>query len=109
MKILIDENLDRRLAHQFPEYDVKTVQQMNWSGAKNGQLLKLMKGKFDVLITADQNLITQQSKALTNEIAVIVLKALKAPTNRLKDHIVLIPKVKQALLEIKKGEAICIQ
>ncbi len=106
MKILIDENLDRHLANQLSDYEVKTVQQMNWTGAKNGQLLKLMKGKFDVLITADQNLIMQQSKTLANEIAVIVLKA---PTNRLKDHIPLIPKIKQALSEIKKGEAICIQ
>jgi predicted nuclease of predicted toxin-antitoxin system len=41
MKILIDENLDRRLANQFPEYDVKTVQQMNWSGAKKRTTIEI--------------------------------------------------------------------
>ncbi|MFQ3598092.1 MAG: DUF5615 family PIN-like protein [Chloroherpetonaceae bacterium] len=106
MNILLDENVDKRLANQFQVYNIKTVQQMGWAGKKNGELLKLMKDVFDVFITADQNLTSQQGKILTSEIAIIVLKARR---NRLKDHLPLIPNIKQALLDIKKGQVICVQ
>lgn len=95
MTILLDENLDKRLANQLQAYNIKTVQQMGWAGMKNGQLLQVMKDKFDVFITADQNL--------------IAIMVLKAKTNRLKDHLPLIPKIQQALSEIKKGQVICVQ
>ncbi len=106
MTILLDENLDKRLANQLQAYSIKTVQQMGWAGMKNGQLLQVMKDKFDVFITADQNLISQQNNALVSEIAIIVLKA---KTNRLKDHLPLVPKIQQALSEIEKGQVICVQ
>ena len=57
MRVLLDENLPKRLKLDLPEYDVFTVRDMGWSGVKNGELLKLMlKNNFEILITFDKNL-----------------------------------------------------
>lgn len=53
MKILLGECIDRKLAREFPGYEVKTVPQMGWAGVKNGQLLTLAELEFDVFITVD--------------------------------------------------------
>ncbi len=56
MKLLLDESLPRRLKQDLAEFDVKTVQDMNWSGKSNGELLSLAADNFNVLITTDQNI-----------------------------------------------------
>lgn len=43
MKILLDENLPRKLKTDLgSEFDVKTVRDMGWLGKRNGELLGLM-------------------------------------------------------------------
>lgn len=63
MKILLDENLPRKLKAGFgPDLEVKTVRDMNWLGKKNGELLGLMVlNEFDILVTIDKNLRHQQN------------------------------------------------
>ncbi len=62
MKLLIDENLPKRLKLDFPEHEVYTVRDKNWNGKKNGELLQLMiDNNFDVLLTFDKNLQYQQN------------------------------------------------
>ena len=39
MKILIDEDLDIRLRHLFPDYETYTVDYMGWKGLSNGAML----------------------------------------------------------------------
>ncbi len=58
MKILLDENLPRRLKADFgPDFEVHTVRDMNWLGKKNGELLGLIVlTGFDIFITVDKNL-----------------------------------------------------
>lgn len=56
MKLLLDECIDRKLAREFPGYEVKTVPQMGWAGVKSGQLLALAEAEFNVFITGDRNL-----------------------------------------------------
>ncbi len=73
MKLLLDECIDRRLAREFPEQDIRTVWQMGWSGTKNGKLLTLAEKEFDVFITVDRNLSFEQNLPKFN-IAVVVLK-----------------------------------
>lgn len=46
MKILLDECIDRKLAREFVEHDVKTVPQMGWAGIKNGELLSLAEAEL---------------------------------------------------------------
>lgn len=62
MKLLIDENLPKRLKQDFVEHEIFTVRDKGWNSKKNGELLELMTAEnFDVLITFDQNLEHQQN------------------------------------------------
>lgn len=54
MRILLDENVPRKLKQAFPELIVATVGEMGWAGVRNGELLKLAENVFDVLITVDK-------------------------------------------------------
>ena len=75
MKLLIDENLPKKLKIDFPEYEIFTVSDMGWNSKKNGELLKLMLEKeFDTLLTFDKNLQYQQNFA-KYPITVFVLNA----------------------------------
>lgn len=57
MKLLLDENLPKRLKIDFPNHEVFTVREMGWNGIKNGDLLQLMLAEaFDALLTFDKNL-----------------------------------------------------
>jgi predicted nuclease of predicted toxin-antitoxin system len=75
MKLLLDENLPKRLKTDFPDHEIYTVRELGWNGIKNGQLLQLMlENNFDALLTFDKNLQHQQNfKKYT--IAVFVLSA----------------------------------
>ena len=54
MKILIDENLDVRLRHLFPDYETYTVEYMGWKGLPNGELLSTADSAgFALLITGE--------------------------------------------------------
>jgi predicted nuclease of predicted toxin-antitoxin system len=89
MKILLDESLPRRLNKDFKGHQVKTVPEAGWQGKKNGELIKLMDGKFDIFITADQNL--QYQLNLRNTTTPIII--LQSPSNRYEDLRKLVTKV----------------
>lgn len=101
MKLLWDECIDRRLARELVDCEVRTVPQMGWAGIKNGQLLTLAETEFDVFITVDRNLSFQQNLPQFN-IAVIVLQS---PSNRLADLKPLAPKILAAVATVAKGQA----
>ena len=62
MKLLLDENLPKRLKFLFPNHQVFTVREKQWNGIKNGKLLSLMLGEnFDALLTFDKNMEHQQN------------------------------------------------
>ena len=42
MKLLLDENLPKRLKQDFTQHEVFTVRDKGWNGIKNGDLLNLM-------------------------------------------------------------------
>lgn len=65
MKILFDENFPRSLnKHFYKIHTVFTVQEMRWSGKKNGELVQLLlSNDFEVLLTADKNFHIQQNIA----------------------------------------------
>ena len=94
MKLLLDENLPKKLKRDFPEHNISTVSDNGWNSKKNGELLTLMiANNFDVLITFDQNLEHQQNFD-TYPITVLVLIASKNTYEMLS---VLIPKIKTKL------------
>lgn len=77
------------------------VQQLGWSGIKNGRLLQLAEeNDFSVLITADQRLKYQQNLK-GQKLAIIVL-----PYNRRKWMPLLVPAIVAALDRIKSGDYI---
>jgi predicted nuclease of predicted toxin-antitoxin system len=104
MKILLDECIDRRLAKELPDYDVKTVPQMGWAGVKNGQFLTLTASEFAVFITVDRNLSFQQNLPQF-EIAVIILQV---QSNRLSDLKPLVPRVLDVLATVIQGKTILV-
>jgi hypothetical protein len=64
IRLLLDENLDWRLANMLAGFDVKTIREMGWLGKKNGELMKLLgENGFAVFLTADKNLPFQQNLA----------------------------------------------
>ena len=83
MKLLLDENLPRRLRWMFGEgYEVFTMQNMKWLGKKNGDLLGSMTLRgFDALVTNDQSLPKQQNVARFP----IKIFVLNSKSNRLED------------------------
>lgn len=65
MKILLDENLPKKLKINFgAEHEVFTVREKGWNGKQNGELLGLLTlGGFDAFVTIDKNLQHQQNLA----------------------------------------------
>ena len=62
MRLLLDENLPKKLKKDFSEHQIFTISDKGWTGKSNGILLQLMTvEKFDALITFDQNLQHQQN------------------------------------------------
>jgi predicted nuclease of predicted toxin-antitoxin system len=62
MKLLLDENLPKRLKTDFPQHEIFTVRDKGWNSKKNGELLELMLAEnFNVLLTFDRNLEHQQN------------------------------------------------
>ena len=92
MRLLLDENLPKRLKIDFPEHEIYTVRDRGWNGIKNGELLELLMGNdFDALLTFDKNLQHQQNFAKYS-MAVFVLSA---NINSYEELTKLTPKVKE--------------
>ncbi len=102
MKVLLDECVPRKLRRAIETHEVYTVTETGWSGLKNGELLALAEGRFDVFLTVDQNLIFQQNLKRFN-IGIILMVA---RNNRLKTLLPLMAKVNEALEEVKAGQVV---
>jgi predicted nuclease of predicted toxin-antitoxin system len=102
VRILLDESLPRPLTRLLPGHEVRTVSAVGWTGNRNGELLKLAAGSFDVFVTADQNLEHQQNLGAL-PIAVVVLIV---PTNRIESLQPLIPALLRALETVTPRELI---
>ena len=73
MKILIDENLPKKLKQDLSLHSVFTVRDKGWQSKTNGDLIQLMlEDNFDLLITFDQNLQYQQN-LIKYPIAILVI------------------------------------
>ena len=94
MKLLLDENLPKKLKLDFPEHEIYTVSDKKWNSKKNGELLKLMLEEgFDALFTFDKNLQFQQNFE-KYPIAVVVLNAVDNAYVTLNE---LVPQIKEIL------------
>jgi hypothetical protein len=100
MRILIDECLPRKLKRELVAHEVSTVQEMGWSGVKNGALLRLMSGQFEVFVTIDGNLAYQQNMSAVDIIVIV----LKAPNNKIESLLPLMSDVQKALNTLQAGD-----
>ena len=100
MRILLDECVPRRFGRALPEHEVRTVPEMGWASFRNGALLAVASGRFDVLLTTDQRLSYQQDVPKL-AIAVVVLVARR---NKLEHLLPLVPDLRTVLQEVKSGQ-----
>jgi hypothetical protein len=103
MRVLLDECLPRRLKSAITGHEVSTVPEMGWAGLLDRDVLEAAAAHFDAFITVDRVISGRPLSSLPPVLAVI---ALVAPSNRLSDLIVLIPKIHEALEIIQPGQVI---
>ena len=104
MKILLDENVHNKLKFRFPNHDVLTVRDMEWTGKRNGELMKLILDvEFDLLITLDKGFEHQQNFA-NYPIPVLILNVKRS------DYEFLLPLIDKirVLLENELSEGITV-
>jgi predicted nuclease of predicted toxin-antitoxin system len=102
VRVLLDEDLDVRLRHHLGEgVEAVTVEHQGWKGLKNGELLRRAAEEFDVLLTMDEQLPSQQSLRQF-DVAVVILRA---KSKALTDLVELMPEVRARLAEFGRGQA----
>ena len=102
MKILIDECLPRALKRHLRDHECRTVQEMGWSGKKNGELLTVAVGEQFVLVTIDQGMEHQQNFAVRN----IALLVIEAASNQIEDLVPIMPAALAVLDNIEPGSVV---
>jgi predicted nuclease of predicted toxin-antitoxin system len=102
MKILIDECLPAEISEKFAElgHECQTAREAGFGSKKNGELLTVAEGRWDVLVTSDKNIRFQQNMS-GRKIAILVLRA---RSTRISDLVPLIPACVQILGAIRPGE-----
>ena len=104
-RVLLDENLPRKLRRDFPEFALRTVQEEGWASYKNGHLLERAQVNFDALLTADRRLQFQQNLARYNIGVVVILtvslryRTIQAATEQ----------IRVALASVRPGELLHVQ
>lgn len=100
MRILLDENIPVQLRDIFHRHTVASVNDsaVGWKNIANGRLLLEMEDKFDLLITADRNIYSQQNLS-GRHICILVL-----PTNRRKDVLALASRIIEVVDGMSAGE-----
>ena len=64
MRLLLDENVPKKLKHDLVGHDVYTVREMRQNGNEDQDILQFLSDfNFDALITCDKNLRFQQNLA----------------------------------------------
>jgi hypothetical protein len=103
VRVLFDTYVPQPLRKSLPGHTIKTAQEMGWDRLRNGELIRMAEGSFDVLITSDQKLKYQQNLS-GRAIGIIVL-----PTNHLRAVLKLASKIAVELPEVSPGVLLEIQ
>ena len=100
MRILLDENVDRRLKRDFAEgHEVLTVAEVGWAGKRNGELLRLAEKRFDIFVTTDKGIPHQQNVSRFD----LAVALLRAKSNAYEDLAPLVDEVEAKLESILPG------
>ncbi len=103
MRILLDECVNPRGKAAFPNHEAKTVIDMAWRGATNGELLAQAEAhNVTVFVTIDQSLRYQQNLAARKLGFVVV----KVPDNNIKFYRPLFNELNEAAESVNAGQVI---
>ena len=98
MRVLFDQGTPVPLRNYLGEHKVATAAEMGWSRLSNGQLLDAAENQFDVLITTDQALRSQQNLR-DRKLAVLILPFASWPRLKLNAE-----KIVSCVGALKAGE-----
>jgi predicted nuclease of predicted toxin-antitoxin system len=101
MRILIDECLPAGLRGTLAAlgHECQTVRKAGFGSKKNGEFLTLAEGRWDVLLTDDQNIKYQQNMKLRS-VSILILRA---KSNRMLDLLPLMPACSEASFLLSPG------
>ena len=99
MRVLLDACVPKGLRRSLAGHEVQTAHEMGWGDLDNGNLLDAMQGAFEVLVTVDKRLPSQQH-VKDRPLGVAVLRA---NSNRLADLLPLVPALLAALSTLEPG------
>lgn len=87
-KLLLDENLPKKLARYFSaEFEVTSVPDLGWQSKTNGELLSAIDdAQIEFLITADRNLQFQQNLEKYS-VKIVVLETVDTRLKYLLGHV----------------------
>jgi hypothetical protein len=91
VKILLDECVPSPLRKLLVGHESHAAQEMGWKSIKNGDLLALAEGKFDLFLIADQGLAYEQNlrgrRIAILELSTNRLRAIQAAAVQLHDAV----------------------
>ena len=81
MRIVFDQGTPAPLRNALSGHSVATAFELGWSSLANGDFLRAAEARFDLLITTDQNLRSQQN-LVGRRLAILVLPTTSWPEIR---------------------------
>jgi predicted nuclease of predicted toxin-antitoxin system len=102
VRVLLDACLPHQLKSHIKGHKIWTARERGWNMLSDKQLLSILAGEIDILITADKNL-ANQNRIQGREFAVVILRA---KTNQLKHLLQLLPQLEAALKRAVPGALI---
>jgi len=91
VKILLDECVPSPLRKLLVGHECHTAQEMGWKSIRNGDLLAMAEGKFDLFITAGQGLAYEQNlrsrRIAILELSTNKLRAIQTAAGQLQDAV----------------------
>ncbi|MGA7906707.1 MAG: DUF5615 family PIN-like protein [Candidatus Sulfotelmatobacter sp.] len=106
MKLLLDECVPRKFKASLltGEHECVTVPEAGFAGKKNGELLGLAEGKFEVFITLDEGFRYQQNLS-GRKIAILLIRA---KSNRLADLLPWAEACRKAISTLRPGQIVLV-
>ncbi len=100
MRVLLDDQLPVDLGPELHGHQVDTVVGRGWTGGKNSDLLRRMRGDYDVLVTMDRGVEFQHNIPALPYGVVLV----RAASNRMQHLRPLVPTILDAIATTKPGQ-----
>ena len=102
VRALLDEQIPRLLGRHLDGHEVDIVSRRGWTGVKNGALLQLMHGEYDVFVTMDRGIEHQQNLSRFD----LAIVRLVAPGNTHKDLAPLMTQADAAIRRARPGRVL---